>query len=55
MFRFAQHDKESARFNRLRAAVRRDPGPIAPKDRLLKVLNLLPDLFQLGFASDDPL
>ena len=55
MFRFAQHDKERARFNRLRTVVRGDPGLIAPKDCLLKVLDLLPDLLQLGFASYDAL
>jgi len=55
MFRFAQHDKWSARFNRSRSVVRRDSGPFGPKDCLLEVLNLLADLLQFGLAADDAL
>src|SRR5919198_2808801 len=55
MFRFAQHDKENARFNRSRLVVRRDPGPFGQKDCSLKILNLLADLLQFGLAPDDAL
>src|SRR6266481_5618721 len=55
MFRFAQHDKGNARFNRSRSGVRRDSGPFGPKDCLLKVLDLLSDLLQFGLAADDSL
>ena len=40
MFRFAQHDKENARFNRSRLVVLRDSGPFGPKDRLTQDFEL---------------
>jgi len=55
MFPFAQHDKEnvaSTGRDRLRGAIR---IYFRQKGCSLKVLNLLPDLLQLGFASNDAL
>jgi hypothetical protein len=40
MFRFAQHDKGNARFNRSRLVVLRDSGPFGPKDRLTQDFEL---------------
>src|SRR5689334_7170435 len=40
MFRFAQHDKENAGFNRSRLVVLRDSGPCGLKDRLTQDFEL---------------